>query len=246
MNHYIEEGDIYFFYRPKVNFDQVRSIKDVQRFHLVLVPNKGAARLLVVGKKRLPEISETHSKSPEREWMINSMTAKPKDLGIALGPEAYETSTKGEQLQGEAIPAGEGRYAIFERKGDTRLAYKLFSPKKPGKAQKALGILPEATYIISVKNPAVSVSGFPDEKPEYPKKLQRMFADKRWIDVNDPRLLNYENAQLLLIGAHASLEQTGIELSGQPDLFKTLGIKPREWATETIAKGKFTEPKNMG
>lgn len=244
MSQHIEEGDIYFFYRPKINFDKVRSIEDVQRFHLVMVPDEGAARMFVVGKKRLPEIPESHSKSPEREWMINSMAAKPKDIGIALGPEAYETSTRGEQRQGEAIPAGEGRYVIFERKEDTRLAYKLFSPNKPGKAQKELGILPEATFILSVKNPAVSVSGFPDEKPEYPKKLQKMFADKRWIDVSDPRLLDYENAQLLLIGAHASLEQTGIEISGKPDLFKTLGIKPREWATETIKEGKFTEPKN--
>jgi len=244
MSKYIERGDIYFFYRPKVDFDEIRSIEDVQRFHLVMIPNEGqAGRLFIVGRKRLPEIAKGQSKSTEREWMMNYMTAKPEDIGKALRPVTYETSTRGEQQQGEAIPAGEGRYAIFERKGDTRLAYKLFSPKKPGKAQKELGILPEATFVISVKNPTVNVPGFPDAKPDYPKKLKQMFADKRWIEVSDPKLLDYENSQLLLIGAHASLEQTDVEISGQPDLFKTLGIKPREWATETVEEGKFTEPK---
>ncbi len=34
--------------------------------------------------------------------------------------------------KGEAIPVGEGRYAIFERHDSTRLAYRLSSPGKPG------------------------------------------------------------------------------------------------------------------
>jgi hypothetical protein len=244
MSKSIESGDIYFFYRPKVDFDKIRGMGDVQRFHLVMVPDKATkARLFVVGKKRLPEVAEGRAQSTEREWMMNSMTAKPGDVGKALGPVTYDTSTEGEQVQGEAIPAGEGRYAIFERKGDTRLAYRLFRPRKPGNAQKALGILPEATFIVTVKNPTLGGPGFPQEKPEYPKKLREMFGDKRWIDLNDTRLLEYENAQLLLIGAHASLEQTDIEISGQPDVFATLGIEPREWATETVEEGRFTEPK---
>jgi hypothetical protein len=34
----LEEGNIYFMYRPRVNEGDVQSIKDVQRFYLVLSP----------------------------------------------------------------------------------------------------------------------------------------------------------------------------------------------------------------
>lgn len=34
----IERGHIYFFYRPKVELEDVGSIDDVQRFHILLVP----------------------------------------------------------------------------------------------------------------------------------------------------------------------------------------------------------------
>lgn len=34
----IERGHIYFFYRPKVELEDVSSIDDVQRFHILLVP----------------------------------------------------------------------------------------------------------------------------------------------------------------------------------------------------------------
>jgi len=48
----LKSGDIYFFYRPKVDFDKIRGMGDVQRFHLVMVPDKATkARLFVVGKQ---------------------------------------------------------------------------------------------------------------------------------------------------------------------------------------------------
>lgn len=31
----IEQGDIFFFYRPKVDTEEVKDIKDVQRFYMV-------------------------------------------------------------------------------------------------------------------------------------------------------------------------------------------------------------------
>lgn len=243
MTNYVEKGDIYFFYRPKVDADKIRSIDDVQRLHLVLVAdNEDTARLFVVGRKQLPEIVKGKSKSTEREWMMNYLTGKPQAIGEALAPLEYQTKTRGEREQGEAIPVGEGRYVIFERNNSTRLAYHLSNPSKPGKAQDELGILREASYIISVRNPAIDVPGFPDSKPDYPKALQDKFADKRWIDIDDTRLLDYESAQLLLIGAHSDLSEEEIDITGKADLFKTLGLKKREWPTEALEKGKLTEP----
>ena len=243
MADYVETGDIYFFYRPKVNAENVQSLDDVQRLHVVLIPDDAQnARLFVVGKKRMPEIVKGKSKSTQREWMMNDMTGKPKDIGEALAPMEYETKTRGEQEQGEAIPAGEGRYAIFERDSSSRLAYRLSSPEKPGKAQNELGILSEASYVISVRNPAIDVPGFPHSKPNYPKRLQEKFADKRWIDIDDGKLLDYENAQFLMIGAHDDLSEEGVRISGKANLFKTLGLKKREWPTDALETGKLAEP----
>lgn len=243
MKDYVEKGDIYFFYRPKVNTQQVKSLDDVQRLYLVLVPdNEDTARLFLVGKKRMPEISHGKASSTAREWMMNDLTSKPTKIGEALAPLEYDTKTRGEQEQGEAIPVGEGRYAIFERNNNSRLAYRLSNPEKPGKAQAELGILAEASYIISVRNPSLDVPGFPDAKPNYPKRLMDKFADKRWLEIDDSKLLDYENAQLLLIGAHDNLAEEKISLTGEPALFKTLGLKKREWPNEALEDGELTEP----
>ncbi len=243
MADYVEKGDIYFFYRPTVNVEKVQSLDDVQRLHMILVPDYAdIARLFLVGKKRMPEIVKGKPTSTTREWMMNDMTGKPKAVGEALAPLKYETKTRGEQEQGEAIPAGEGRYAIFERDSSSRLAYRLTSPETPGKAQAELGILSEASYVISVRNPAIDVPGFPHSRPGYPKRLQEKFADKRWIDIDDGKLLNYENAQLLLIGAHDDLSEEGVSITGKASLFKTLGLKKREWPTEALEAGKLAEP----
>jgi hypothetical protein len=243
MTTYVEKGDIYFFYRPRIDAQEIQGIDDVQRLHLVLVADyEDTARLFVVGKKQLPEIMQGQSSSTAREWMMNYKTGSPKDIGNALVPLEYQTKTRGEREQGEAIPVGEGRYAIFERNDSTRLAYLLSNPSPPGKAQAELGILAEASYIISVRNPAVDVPGFPDSEPNYPKTLQDKFADKRWIDIDDSRLLDYESAQLLLIGAHKDLKKEEIDIAGKADLFRTLGLKRREWPTDALEKGEFTEP----
>ncbi|SFU74052.1 DUF2795 domain-containing protein [Halomonas korlensis] len=243
MATYIEKGDIYFFYRPKVNVDKVQGLDDVQRLHVVLAPDdEDIARLFVVGKKRMPEILKGKQKSTAREWMMNDMTGKPKEVGEALAPLEYETKTRGEQEQGEAIPVGEGRYAIFERDSSTRLAYRLSSPDKPGKAQQELGILAEASFIISVRNPSLDVPGFPDSKPNYPKRLQDKFADKRWINIDDGKLLDYPSAQFLLIGAHDALSEEDVTISGKAKLFKTLGLNKRDWPTAVLEAGKLAEP----
>lgn len=243
MADYVEKGDIYFFYRPKVNARKVESLDDVQRLHVVLVPDDhDTARLFLVGKKRMPEITKGKPKSTAREWMMIDMTGKPKEIGEALAPLEYETKTRGEQEQGEAIPVGEGLYTIFERDNSSRLAYRLTSPDSPGKAQAELGILAEASYIISVRNPSLDVPGFPQSKPSYPKRLQDKFADKRWIDIDDNTLLDYQNAQLLLIGAHDDLSEEQVSITGKGALFNTLGLNKREWPTEALEGGQLAEP----
>jgi hypothetical protein len=46
----LEQGDIYFFYRPKKNAEEVKGIEDVKRFFMVTAPEKSE-------NKRLTKIS---------------------------------------------------------------------------------------------------------------------------------------------------------------------------------------------
>jgi hypothetical protein len=34
----LEQGDIFFFYRPKVDSKEIKSIDDIRRFYMVLCP----------------------------------------------------------------------------------------------------------------------------------------------------------------------------------------------------------------
>ena len=55
----LEEGDIFFFYRPRVEVEEVRGREDVQRLYMIMTPRRprpGPFRVLVIGRKRLPEI----------------------------------------------------------------------------------------------------------------------------------------------------------------------------------------------
>jgi hypothetical protein len=59
---------------------------------------------------------------------------------------------------------------------------------------------------LRVKNPNIAIPGFAaisssTRRPNYPKHIMEKFGNRRWINVDDPDLLNYENTQLLLIGA---------------------------------------------
>ena len=61
----LEQGDVFFFYRPRVDRNRMRGLEDVQRFYLVLRParRRPRIRVLTIGRKRLPDIG-----SHERSW----------------------------------------------------------------------------------------------------------------------------------------------------------------------------------
>jgi hypothetical protein len=124
--------------------------------------------------------------------------------------------------------------------------------------QKEFETKKEASYIVSVKNPDIQVPGFAafsasENKPDYPEHLKEMFGDRRWIDVQDPNLLNYENTQLLLIGARKRdvEEELGVEIDEEKesqrsaDLFNELKVKRDEVPLKPIFEGKFPSKKEV-
>lgn len=236
----IEKGMLYFFCRTKMDVDTPENLDDIARLHLVLIPDGAEkGRMFIVGKKRLPEILKGTSKSEAREWMMNVAVATPPELGEALGPIEYETKTRGMRHEKGAVPVGEAGYVIIRVDSHTELAYQLARPERRGNAQKELGILREAGFVISAKNPDVETSGFPDDAPDYPRNLRELFADERWIDVSDPKLLDYENAQFLLVGARDDLSGYDVNIPRAANLFDALDLDEADWPTQALEKGSF-------
>ena len=262
----IEHGDIFFFYRPKVDTEEVQDIEDVQRFYMITSPigegkrqsNKNIYRLFLVGQKQLPEIVEGKSTSKERNWALNTLTtSNADDIHKELLAAEYTTETRGKRRIAAAVPAGEGKYSIVKHDGHTELAYLLELPEVPGSTQREFEIRKEASYIVSVKNPDAKVPGFmtfsSSKRPEYPKHILEKFGDRRWISIEDPDLINYENTQLLLIGARKKdvEEELGIDIDEQreteksADIFKELKIRKQEVPLKPLLKGKFPEKEEI-
>jgi hypothetical protein len=248
----VEHGDIFFFYRPKVGTEEVKDIENVQRFYMVTSPdNSKTNRIFLIGQKQLPEITEGRSSSEERNWALNVLTSSdPEKIRKEFLPAEYETETRGTRRIGAAVPVGEGKYSILEHEGHTELAYILEIPEVPGSSQREFQIKKEASYIISVKNPDIQAPGYSSflkRKPSYSSSLKQKFGDRRWINVDDPDLLNYENTQLLLIGARKKEveEELGINIDEEKEsartaeLFTELKLRKDQVPLQPLFKGKF-------
>ena len=242
----VENGELYFFYRTRLDVDEPSGLDDIQRFYLVLAPDGGKqCRMLIVGKKRMPAIDAGSTDSEQREWLIVTAVGTGAEIGEILRPVNYETATRGERRAGEEVPAGEARYVIAEAEGTSFLLYRLHRPARPGDAQRQFGIRREAGYVIAVRNPAVKVAGFPEENPDYPARLVKKFAEERWIAVDDTALLDYPDAQLVLIGATEETFETGRRLQKATDLFARLSLDADDWPTGSLEGKSLVAPGHL-
>lgn len=209
----LEQGDIYFFYRPKKNSSKVKDIDDIRRFFMVTAPDKQNNnkytskntrgkfyRLFVIGKKALPEIRKSEARASERYWArVGGIFEDQNDLAKELFSDEFR--------EGDAArPVGAGKYVIVRHQKHAEIAYILETPYKPGDAQEELGIEKEASYIISVINPKSHVpEGFPsaEEHPKYPEEVLKEFDESENFTslFEDTRLIDFPNAQVILIGA---------------------------------------------
>ena len=208
----LEQGDIYFFYRPKKNSSKVKDIDDIRRFFMVTAPEKQNNRdtsrntrrkfyrLFVIGKKSLPEIRKSEARASERYWArVGGIFEDQNDLTKELFSDEFR--------EGDAArPVGAGKYVIVRHQKHAEIAYFLETPDMPGDAQEELGIEKEASYIISVINPKTPVpEGFPsaEEHPKYPDKVLKEFDENENFTslFADTQLIDFPNAQVILIGA---------------------------------------------
>jgi hypothetical protein len=243
----IEQGDIFFFYRPRVGTTEVDELKDVARFFFVLKPD-GTRRYreIVVGRKRLPD-----PRDHERLWALVAVVAdSPDEMREHLVGKEYDTRTRGRRFQPDARPAGEGRYALVDHDGHTHLAYVLELPREPGPAQDAFNIRKEASFIIAVRNPEAPAplgAGLPRHRgADLPENLLRRFRGRRFAPVDTPEFLDRERVDLVLIGASEDVEgELGIRLDTEDedaqnaDIFRELRLPRAKVPVEPLVKGEL-------
>lgn len=248
----LEKGNIYFFYRPKVNEAGVHGLQDVQRFYMVLHPyEKDIYRLIVIGKKHLPDVESDESHGRPLWGFVDLVVQDPKALKSELMPEEYETETRGTQHELSARPAGEGVYAIARHDRGSHLVYALELPHQPDEVQQTFNIESEASYIVTVKNPDAPnarETGLSQEKrPEYPRKLKEMFRDRRFIALDPPEFFDHEGTEILLISASEDVsEELGLELQPEDenestaDILNDLKLDKEQFPRQPLFEGKWT------
>lgn len=256
----LEEGDIYFFYRPKKNSSEVKDIDDIRRFFMVTSSKKQYShknnngktldqfyRLFVIGKKSLPEIRKSEARASERYWArVGGIFENLNDLTNELFSDEFR---KGDA----ARPVGAGKYIIAKHQNHAEIAYVLETPREPGEAQEELGIEKEASFIISVINPKrPAPPGFPstEESPNYPDKVLQMFDEnENFVSLNiDTSLIDYLNSQVILIGAREGKDiikrDLGIDIDEDKtkkdsDVIKKLRLQNQNVPTKPLTEGKL-------
>lgn len=227
----------------------MRSRDDVQRLYVVLHPHrKRKYRLIIIGEKRLPSVTR---EGDRKSWgFVEKVAGRAQEIEDELDPELHRTKTRGERLWPAARPAGEGVYAIVRHGDHTHLAYALELPAEPGDVQRALNIVREGSFIVSVKNPeAPSPPGLGHDesrRAKYPKTLRERFGDRRFIDLDPPDLLNYEGAEILLIGASGDVAgELGLKLDAEheteatAEIFRDLGLEKSLHPVAPLFEGRW-------
>lgn len=205
----LEKGIIYFFFRGRVGIDEPDSVADVARSYIVLRPlPKGAKlgegpigdeknnRLLALPKKVLP-------KSPKDKFMtfVEKANMSMDEIKDVFASSDYATKTSGDRHSPAAAPVGEGVYAFTQTGRDTHLAYILTLPSEISDVQKDIGLRERGSYVTSAKNPEASgpASAALPQKAEFPQDILDQFGGRGWMPLQ-PKMLDYENAQFLIIG----------------------------------------------
>ncbi|CAO1633869.1 unnamed protein product [Sympodiomycopsis kandeliae] len=137
------------------------------------------ARLVRLGKKRLPDPSSAIAQgdepggiggdASETIWAVISDVAKTFEaLKDGFQAREYSTKTSGQRVVQGARVAGRGWYTISESLSEppssreVRISYVLSHPSSEsefGDVQKELGIRPESSFTITMRNPTLPSTG---------------------------------------------------------------------------------------
>ncbi|CAK7200900.1 hypothetical protein SEUCBS139899_003599 [Sporothrix eucalyptigena] len=206
----LEKGNIYFFFRARVNIDEPQSVGDVARTYIVLKPHSkdeskdsGHCRLLALPKKVLPRTGRDRFMA----FVLKadaSYAELEKEFLAGSEPSGQDNGDEKEERHFPPATAfGEGVYAIIGTRHESHLAYVLTVPEKLGAVQDQLGLTnKQGCFIVSTKNPAYPMPGggkMVGGGPNYPEEIKESFRSLRWAPLQ-PEHIDYANSHLLLIG----------------------------------------------
>jgi len=200
----LQKGSIYFFYRPKLKQTRAKTIDDVQRFIFVLKPTDVSHYIsIIIGKKKLPATAH------RSYFAFVGKTHKNIDsLLDELKEQFYQTKTGKKRYVSAANCLGEGKYMIFSHHQHTNLAYQLINPENIKSVQRIFKLKKKDEFILQIKDPDASSpanAGLSEEqKAKFPRKLEALFAGRKFIPLKSVDFLNYEGAELLLITSNKS------------------------------------------
>jgi hypothetical protein len=215
----MEKGIIYFITRGRKGVQEPKSPQDLQRSFFIMRPLKPGAkitdkpqtiddryeaknRLLAVPKKVWPRSSKERYLS-----FVEKPRATMERFKIEFFTEAAfdikSTSERKDEPHVEML--GEGVYALSSTGSSSatthHLSYMLTIPYEINEVQRDVGLKKKGSFIISAKNPKQSGQNNPGlaKGAEYPKEIYEEFGTRAWLPAR-PEHMDYENAQILLIG----------------------------------------------
>ncbi|KAL3739648.1 hypothetical protein ACJRO7_020979 [Eucalyptus globulus] len=201
-----ERGEIFFFYRPKVEREAAHGADDVQRLYIVLRPESR--------ERPVEEKQDSHSgkegadpNSSDKATMEGGHVSQEVQIKkqallrlIVMGKKSLPDPSKRSRLHwgfvemvlslslslshrhtAAARALGEGVYHILRHK---------FKGKKKQEPQESLNVEREGSFLIQIKNPNQHGAGPSQYSPADP-----------------PDFLNYEGCELLLISASDDIEE---------------------------------------
>ncbi|CAO3563492.1 unnamed protein product [Mortierella alpina] len=174
----LEKGNVFFFYRPKIDVHKPQGPNDVQKLYMLLCPDDAAGRpaaedkvgkldssskpshsgkpqhrLLVVPRKLLP-VPGNGVKS--RVWaFVDKVSSDLDEVESRLERYTYSTKTRGERTQESARLIGEARYEFILENNHSHFVYALAVPQEPGEVQMSFHIAKEGQFLVQVKNPEI-------------------------------------------------------------------------------------------
>lgn len=217
---FVEEGDIYFFYKPKKGIETIKSIDDVSRFFFVLDPyGKEFPRYIVMGNKKMPEVND----GGKTTWGFVQI----------VGRRGFETYRKvNKPTKSASRPAGEGIYAIITHRTHSHLLYSLELPKKLGEVQNAFSIQNEANYVLM-------------ERPIEQSRKDPDVPFSNFTAVTSPNNLNLRGTEILLVGVGSDIGRLGIKAESEDetlksaDIFSKLKVNSLRHPTEGLVSGRW-------
>lgn len=216
-----EEGDIYFFYKPKKNVEHPSSLEDITRFYFVLQPRATSpSRYIIMGNKKMPRFDD----GDKTMWGFIQIVGGRGFQAGNINPAARKKDA--------SRPVGEGIYAIVFHRSHSHLLYSLELPEHLGVVQAAFNIGRTANYII-LERPV-------KQAPKGPEVPYSNFSSLR--DVSN---LNERGTEILLVGVGADIGRIGIraeteeETLATADIIRHLKINPSRHPLSSLIFGHW-------